>query len=39
MSLLTKQKEIQRLRQQTYGCWGKNGGKGQLGNLEWTCTH
>ena len=28
MSLLTKQKEIQRLRQQTYGCQGEEWGKG-----------
>ena len=45
MSLLTKQKEIQRLRQQTYGCQGEEWGKGIVGefgmdmytliNLKW----
>ena len=42
MNLFTKQKKIQRLREQTYGCQrGKMGGcgKGYLGSLGSTCTH
>jgi len=35
MNLLTKQKENQRLRKWTYGCWGK----GQLGTLGRSCTY
>ena len=34
MNLLTKQKETQGLREQTYGCQGEDGGKGQLGSLD-----
>ena len=28
MNLLTKQKESHRLREQTYGCWERDEGKG-----------
>ena len=35
MNLLSKLKEIHRLREETYSCWrGKNGRKGQLGNRD-----
>ena len=34
---LTKQKHG--LGEWTYGCWGKDGRKGHIGNLGWTCTH
>ena len=39
MNLLTEQKPTHRLRERTYGYWGKGGGKGQLGSLGLTCIH
>ena len=37
MNLSTKQKQIHRLREQTYGCQGEGYGE-VIGNLRWTCT-
>ena len=39
MNLLTKQKQIHRLRERTYGCRGEEGWREQIGSLGWTCTH
>ena len=38
MNLLTKQKQTHRLQECSYGCQGKDVGKGELGSLGWTCT-
>ena len=35
MNLFTRQKQIHRLREQTYSCWGKGWEEG-LGGLGWT---
>ena len=39
MNLLTKQKQIHRLRERTYGCRGEEGWREQIGSLGWRCTH
>ena len=39
MNLLTKQKQIHRLRKELVVDLGKNGRARELGSWGWTCTH